>query len=71
MTLREKFIMFAKWRAEDSKGTPYEWDFNQLYPTAKDEDYFIAIVEDNHKYNWKTGEHWDDIMDWFEDLPTY
>ena len=38
--------MFAKWRAEDSKGTPYEWNFNQLYPTAKDEDYFTYSRKD-------------------------
>jgi hypothetical protein len=69
--LKYCFIEFAKQRALESKGTPYEWDFNQLYPRPEDIDYFIAIIEGYPKCDWKSGEHWDDIIDWFEDLPVY
>jgi hypothetical protein len=69
--LKQQFVDFAKARANESKGTPYEWDFNTLYPTEKDVEYFFAVVEGHPKYDWKTNEHWDDIIDWFEDLPVY
>lgn len=69
--MRTKFIEFAKQRAKESKGTNYEWCFEQFYQTKADEDYFIAVIEGHPKFNWETGEHWDDIIDWFEDLPNY
>lgn len=69
--MRSKFIEYVKQRSEQSKGTTYEWEFSKLYPTKADEDYFIAVIEGHPKFDWKTGEHWDDIIDWFEDLPTY
>lgn len=69
--MRNQFIEFAKQRAIESQGTSYEWDFDTLYPTMKDEDYFIAVVSGHPKFDWTTGEHWDDIIDWFEDLPNY
>ena len=71
MEMRNQFVAFARQRAEESKGTSYEWDFGTLYPTEEDEDYFIAVIEGHPKFDWRKGEHWDDILDWFEDLPTY
>jgi outer membrane protein assembly factor BamD (BamD/ComL family) len=65
------FIEYAKERSKQSVGTSYEWDFNKLYPTEDDVDYFIAIIAGHPKFNWETGEHWDDIIDWFENLPNY
>jgi hypothetical protein len=72
MTLKENFIMFAKRRSEDSKGTPYEWDFDKLYPTEQDIEFFISVIEEHPIFKWDIHiAFWHEIMDWFEDLPIY
>ena len=68
--LRQDFIAFAKRRAEDSKGTTYEWDFNQLYET--DDDFMDVIESCNIKrLHWHNTVCWDELIDWFETLPIY
>ena len=68
--LRQDFIAFAKRRAEDSKGTSYEWDFNQLYDTDDD---FMAVIESCNvkRLHWHNTVCWDELIDWFENLPIY
>jgi hypothetical protein len=68
--LKQDFIAFAKRRAEESKGTPYEWDFNQLYDTDDD---FMDIIEscEVKRLHWHNTAYWDELMDWFENLPIY
>lgn len=68
----KRFIEFVKERSEQSKGTSYEWDFDKLYPTKADVDYFLNVVKGHPMYDWDTEDyHWDDIIDWFESLPNY
>lgn len=70
-TLKQKFLDFAKARANESKGTSYEWDFKTLYPEEKDIEYFLSVMESCPKYSWKDENDWDNLIDWFESLPTY
>lgn len=68
---KDRFLAFVRCRAEESKGTPYEWDFDTLYPTKMDEDYFFSVIESCPKYTWEDENDWDNLIDWFEELPTY
>lgn len=55
--MEEEFLAHAATRAEESKGTAYEWDFkiNRLN---------ILIFAEG-----RLDEDWDDIIDEYEDLP--
>ena len=62
--IKERFLAFAKKRAEQSKGYSYEWELT-------DEEYFLTIVQQCPKRgsDWRDENWWDEIIDWYESLP--
>lgn len=53
------FLNYARLRSENSKGTPYEWDFDECI------DNVIAFAEEN------PNKRWDDIIDEYESTTWY
>lgn len=53
------FLNYARQRAEESKGTPYEWDFDECI------DNVIDFANENPHRNW------DDIIDEYENTTWY
>ena len=68
-----RFLEYARQRAKESKGTPYEWDFNKLYPTENDELFFISVIQScpSKRLNIENESTWDELIDWFENEPNY
>ena len=67
----KEFIEYAKQRSVESKGTNYEWDFNKLYPNENEIQFFLSVIEQHPRYTIVDDNHWDDIIDWFENLESY
>lgn len=60
ITKEKEFIKYAKQRANESKGTDYEWDFDN-------EIEFLYLIRQHPKHNIKNKSSWEDIIDWYED----
>lgn len=71
--LKKRFIEYAKQRAKESLNTSYAWEWEHLYPTEEDENFFMQVIEECDKGNldWKNEHTWAELIDWFEDLPQY
>ena len=68
-----KFLEYARKRSKESVGTPYEWDFDKIYPTENDKLFFISVIQSCPTIRLSIDkEHtWDELIDWFENEPNY
>lgn len=70
---QERLITYAKQRANESKWTNDFWNWYDLYPLKEDENVFIQVLETcpSKRLHWSNECNWDELLDWFEDLPRY
>lgn len=68
--LKLRFLEHAHKRAEESKGTDYEWNLSYKESDRQD---FIDCIEtcENPRLNWTKESTWDELIDWYENLPNY